>query len=112
MGPGVCSETLEPLAYISQPCSAAILQHFSTHWEPKIPTLPQTNYEQGTQIVRTLWLAKRHVCMRVCKHGCDVKMFCFSHANHTSMNLKKVSSWKTQQVYFSHFLIGPTLENL
>lgn len=54
MGPGVCSETLEPLAYISQPCSAAILQHFSTYWEPKIPTLPQTNYEQGTQIVRTL----------------------------------------------------------
>ena len=48
MGPGVGSETLEPLAYISQPCSAAILQHFSTYWEPKIPTLPQTNYEQGT----------------------------------------------------------------
>ena len=26
--------------------------------------------------------------MRVCKHGCDIKMFCFSHANHTSSNLK------------------------
>ena len=47
-----------------------------------------------------LWLAKRCVCMRVCKHGCDVNMFCFSHANHTSTNLKKILSWKTQQVYF------------
>ena len=33
-----------------------------------------------------LWLAKRRVCMRVCKHGCDVKMFCFSRAR-VSMNL-------------------------
>ena len=35
-----------------------------------------------TKIVRALWLAERSVCMRVCKHGCDVKMFCFSRANH------------------------------
>ena len=53
-----------------------------------------------TKIVRVLWLAKRRVCMRVCKHGCDVKMFCFSHAYHTSTNLKKVLSWKTRQIYF------------
>ena len=32
--------------------------------------------------------------MRVCKHGCGVKMFCFSHANHASTNLKKLSSSK------------------
>ena len=38
--------------------------------------------------------------MRVCKHGCDVKMFCFSHAYHASTNLKKVLSWKTRQIYF------------
>ena len=37
--------------------------------------------------------------MRVCKHGCDVKMFCFSRANHVSMNLKKVFKFKTRQVY-------------
>ena len=49
-----------------------------------------------------LWLAERHVCMRVCKHGCDIKMFCFSHANHASMNVKKVLSWKPWQVYFIH----------
>ena len=53
-----------------------------------------------TKIVRALWLAERRVCMRVCKHGCDVKMFCFSRANHASTNLKKVLSWKTRQVYF------------
>ena len=27
------------------------------------------------------------VCIRACKHGCDVKMFCFSRANHASTNL-------------------------
>ena len=33
--------------------------------------------------------------MRVCKHGCDIKMFCFSRANHASANLKKVFELKT-----------------
>ena len=54
-----------------------------------------------TQIVSALWLAEKRVCMRVCKHGYDVKMFCFSRANHASTNLKKVLSWKIRrQVYF------------
>ena len=30
-----------------------------------------------TKIVRTLWLAERSVCMRVCKHGCDIRCFAF-----------------------------------
>ena len=30
--------------------------------------------------------------MRVCKHGCGVKLFGFSRANHVSANLKKFSS--------------------
>ena len=55
-----------------------------------------------TKIVRALWLAERRVCMRVCKHGCDIKMFCFSRANHARSNLKKVLSWKPRQVYFIH----------
>ena len=56
-----------------------------------------------TQIVRALWLAERRVCMRVCKHGCDVKMFCFSRANHAGTNLKKVLSWKvSRQIYFMY----------
>ena len=38
--------------------------------------------------------------MRVCKHGCGVKLFGFSRANHASTNLKKSSSSKTQKVYF------------
>ena len=33
-----------------------------------------------TKIVRALGLAERSVCMRVCKHGCGVKLFCFSRA--------------------------------
>ena len=32
--------------------------------------------------------------MRVCKHGCGVKLFGFSRANHASTNLKKFSSSK------------------
>ena len=42
-----------------------------------------------TRKVCVLWLAERRVCMRVCKHGCDIKMFCFSPSNHVSTNLKK-----------------------
>ena len=55
-----------------------------------------------TKIVRALWLAERRVCIRVCKHGCDIKMFCFWCANHASTNLKKVLSWKPRKVYFIH----------
>ena len=33
--------------------------------------------ETKLKTVRALWLAKRRVWMRVCKRGCDVKMFCF-----------------------------------
>ena len=58
------------------------------------------NYYKITKIVGVPWLAKRHVCMRVCKHSYDVKMFCFSNANHANTNLKKVLSWKTRQDYF------------
>ena len=47
------------------------------------------NMTTKTKIVRALWLAERSVCMRVCKHGCGVKMFCFSRTNHASTNLKK-----------------------
>ena len=32
--------------------------------------------------------------MRVCKHGCGVKLLGFSRANHVSTNLKKFSSSK------------------
>ena len=53
-----------------------------------------------TKIVRALWLAERRVCMRVCKHGCDVKMFYFSRANHASKKFEKVFEFKTRQVYF------------
>ena len=45
-----------------------------------------------TNIVHLLWLAKNCVCMRVCKHGCDIKVFCSSRANHAMMNLKKFLS--------------------
>ena len=41
-----------------------------------------------SKIVPALWLAERSVCMRICKHGCGVKLFGFSCANHASTNLK------------------------
>ena len=66
-----------------------------------------------TKIVRALWLGERIVCMRVCKHGCDVKMFCFSRANQASRNLKKFLSWKLDKfTLFTHSFIGWNLENL
>ena len=53
-----------------------------------------------TKIVRAFWLADSSVCMRVCKHGCGVKLFGFSRANHASTKFEKVFEFKTRQVYF------------
>ena len=65
-----------------------------------------------TKIVRALWLAERIVCVRVCKHGCGVKLFCFSRANHASMNLKNFSSSKLDKFnLFTHSFVGWNLEN-
>ena len=65
-----------------------------------------------TKIVRTLWLAERSVCMRVCKHGCGVKLFRFSRANRTNTNLKKFSSSKLDKfTLFTHSFVGWNLEN-
>ena len=65
-----------------------------------------------TKIVRALWLAERSVCMRVCKHGCGVKLFGFSCPNHASMNLKKFSSSKLNKfTLFTHSFVGWNLEN-
>ena len=64
-----------------------------------------------TKIVRALWLVERSVCMRVCKHGFDVKMICFSRANQASTNLKKFSSSKLDKfTLFTHCFVGWNLE--
>ena len=69
-------------------------------------------YYKITKIVRALWLAERSVCMRVCKHGCGIKMFCFSRANHASTNLEKFSSSKLDTfTLFTHSFVGWNLEN-
>ena len=65
------------------------------------------------KIVCALWLAERSICRRVCKHGCDLKMFCFSRTNHASTNLKKFLSRKLDEfTLFTHSLVGWNLENL
>ena len=68
-------------------------------------------FSKITKTVYALWLAKRSVCMRVCKHGCGIKMFCFSHTNHTSTNLKKFSSSNLDNTLFNDSFIGWNLEN-
>ena len=71
-----------------------------------------TSHFKITKMVRALWLAERSVCMRVCKHGCGVKLFIFSRANHTSTNLKKFSSSKLDKfTLFTHSFVGWNLEN-
>ena len=70
-------------------------------------------YKITNKIVLALWLGERSVCMRVCKHGCDVKMFCFSRANLASTNLKKFLSSKLDKfTLFTHSFIGWNLEHL
>ena len=50
--------------------------------------------------------------MRVCKHGCGVKLFGFSRANHPSTNLKKYSSSKLDKItLFTHSFVGWNMEN-
>ena len=42
-----------------------------------------------TKIVRTLWLAERRGCMRVCNHGCDVTVSVSpAHFKAVSLTLK------------------------
>ena len=68
-------------------------------------------FHKITKIVSALWLAERSVCMRVCKHGRGVKMFCFSPANHASVNLKKFSSSKLDKfTLFTHSFDGWNLK--
>ena len=69
-------------------------------------------FHKITKIVSALWLAERSVCMRVCQHGRGVKMFCFSRANHASVNLKKFSSSKLDKfTLFTHSSVGWNFEN-
>ena len=76
------------------------------------PKRPCNKFYKITKIVRALWLAERSVCMRVCKHGCGVKLFGFSRANHASTNLKKFSSSKLDKsILFTHSFVGWNMEN-
>ena len=68
-------------------------------------------FSKITKTIGALWLAKRSVCMRVCKHGCGIKMFCFSYTNHTSTNLKKFSSSNLDNTLFNDSFVGWNLEN-
>ena len=71
-----------------------------------------SSFYKITKIVRALWLAERSVCMRVCEHGCDVKMFCLSCANHASTNLKKFLSSKLDKfTLFTHSFVGWNVNN-
>ena len=81
-------------------------------WLTSHLTWEATVIYKATKIVRALWLAERRVCMRVCKHGCDFKMFFFSCANRASTNLKKFSSSKLDKfTLFTHSFVGWNLEN-
>ena len=63
-----------------------------------------------TKIVRMLWLVDWSVCMKECKHDCDVKMFCFWLSNHTSTNLKKFLSSKLDKfTLFADSFVGLNL---
>ena len=88
-------------------------QYFTTHHKGKCGhcrCLIET-FIKITKIVWALWLDKRSVWMRVCKHGRNVKMFCFLHVNHTSTNLKTFLSWKPDKfILFTHSLISWNLK--
>ena len=52
--------------------------YISELWRPKVGLGQNVrlviSVYKITKIVRTLWLAERRACMRVCNHGCDVTL--------------------------------------
>ena len=71
-----------------------------------------TSIYKKNKTVHALWLAKRSVYMRVSKHGCGVKLFCFSCAIHASTNLKEFSSSKLDKfTLLTHSFVGWDIEN-
>ena len=53
---------------------------------PKCDPCLSISFYKITKIVRALWLAEGRVCMRFCKDGFDVEMFCFSRVHQASTN--------------------------
>ena len=75
---------------------SAVSKHtFSLNW---VATQNMAFYKI-TKIVRALWLAESSVCMRVCKHGCGVKLLAFRELTRKH-EFEKVFEFKTRQVYF------------
>ena len=92
-------------------CSRAQPLNISLNWFLFYRNPVLQNNEDSTR--GACWLAEKRVCMRVCRHGCDVKMFCFSRANHASANLKKFWVENLDEFFFfTHFLVGWNLDNL
>ena len=81
-------------------CHLSGVPHFHVNRPFKDYCTADNKVYNTTKIVRALWLAKRSVCMRVCKHGCGVKVFCFSRAKSRKQKFEKVFKFKTRQVYF------------
>ena len=66
-----------------------------------------------TKIVHALWLAERSVCMRVCKHGCDIRCFAFRALITQARIWKSFSDQNsTSLLIFPHSFISWNLENL
>ena len=61
-------------------------------------------------MVCALWLVERRICIRVCKHGCYVKMICFSPTNHASINWKRF--WSENSTSLLYLLIHSSAETL
>ena len=66
-----------------------------------------------TKIVRALWLAERSVCIRVCKHSCEVRCFAF-RALITQARIWRRFKWSKLDKFtlFTHSVVGWNLENL
>ena len=70
---------------------------FQNHIGRLLMSARNISFYKITKIVRALWLAERSVCMRVCKHGCGVKLFAFRALITQARSFVK---FKTRQVYF------------
>ena len=81
-----------------------------SHWREWLPV----GVRDLKNVARSLWLAEWRVPLRVCKHGYDVKIFCFSRTTyHAGTNWKTFLSWKLDKfTLFTYSFVGWNLENL
>ena len=101
------------LCFILSCYSKGYLNLYYNYTENSIWRVGRINIYKISKIIRALWLAERSVCMRVWKHGCDVRCFAFRALITQARIWKSFSDQNsTSLLLFTNSFVGWNLENL